>query len=75
MPYNTLSKSQVFGRIFGIKIRDESPHKECGVNSHFSTVQNLLKKTLRNDKYGQNQFRKAFWQIGWPQIKQYTVTL
>ena len=31
-------------------------------------------KILRNDKCWHNQFRKASWQICWPQIMQYTMT-
>ena len=65
MPCNTPSKSQVFGRFFGIRIRDnikvnESRYKHCWVTQYFSNEQNLVKKILRKDKYGHNQLRKAF---------------
>ena len=35
---------------FDIKV-NESQYKECGVTSHFSLGQNLLKKILRICKY------------------------
>ena len=68
--------------IFNVVLKvNESRYKHCVVTPHFSTRQNLLKKLLRKDKYWDiqskywhNQLRKAFWQICWPQIMQYTVT-
>ena len=54
---------------------NESRYEPCGMTPNFSTGQNLLKKILRKDKYWHNQLRKAFWQIRWPQIMEYTVTL
>ena len=44
---------------------NESRYKQCGVNPHFSTAQNLLrtyweKNILRKDKYCYSQLRKAF---------------
>ena len=53
---------------------NKSRKEQCGVSLHFSIGQNLLKKILRKDKYWQNQLRKVFWQIRWPQIMQYTLT-
>ena len=38
-----------------------SRYERCGVNSHFSTGQNLLKNMLRKDNHlTHNQLRKAF---------------
>ena len=37
------------------------PYEQCGVNQVCTIGQNLLKKTLRKDKYWHNKSRKTFW--------------
>ena len=38
---------------------NESRYKQCDVNSHFSTGQNILKRILKKDKYWQS-IEKSF---------------